>query len=182
MSTPTYDLSELSNDALIDIINRLQHNASQQNENILVRRNRLLTEENDNFRKQIDELNSFRMQYYNLKSSMDHYDQNILELKNMNNQLQNENIKLNEELASTKQFQTNYNETQNAMNQLKSENESLHKELENHKMAYNQYNETQNNFQELTFKLNQLKTENKNLQVLLCGKHRNFMCFFLFLK
>ena len=125
--------------------------SQQQNENILARRNRLLTEENESFRKQIEELTPFRTQYYNLRTSIDHYDTNIAELQQQNEQMK---VKWNQ----MKQFEAAYNEQQATINQLKSSNELLQNELAN---------EQKQNFgcKQLALQISKLQKENQDLQV-----------------
>eukprot|EP01084_Bolivina_argentea_P071688 130263_1 len=158
MSSDNYsNLSNLSKETLINMVITYQQNDSHSNESILSRRNKSLTEENSNYRKEIGLLNSFRMQYYNLKSSIDNYKTNISQLKHENNQLKQQHESLNDELNQTQQFKIDLNQNKHIINQLKSQNQSLKNQLQTHTNKNNQ-------LKQLQFQMNTLQQENKNLQ------------------
>eukprot|EP01083_Nonionella_stella_P296623 1007650_1 len=158
MSSQHYDdLSEHPKNELInEIIGFTQRESSPQNDNILLHRNRLLKEENANFRKEIEELNSYKIQYYQLKTSIDTYHHNISQLQSQNNDLMHD-------LQQTKQFAATCSDKDNTIHQLTQQTQSLKEEVAHYRTTHVEYSNAEQTMHELHSQIDALRSENNNL-------------------
>jgi len=153
-----------SQDALIDKLLELQNNAVQQTDTILSRRNRLLTEENESFRRQLQELDSLKSDFYNLRGQHSRNEIELTESQNVNHHLKQEMASLQQQIESFKQFQSTFDETQHQIQQLQSQNTSLVEELDRRKKEEAMQSQAGMTVNALTKEVDSLKSENKNLQ------------------
>jgi len=165
MSAPTrHELLEWSQDALITTILQLQDNATQHSDTIASRRNRLLTEENESFRRQLEELNSLKSDFYDIKGQNCRFQIDLEESNNRNHHLNQENASLREQIEQIKEFQSTFEETQHQLQQLQLQNTSLYEELDRRKKEDALRSQSGMTVDALTREIDSLKSENKNLQ------------------
>ena len=164
-AVPRHNLLSWSQDALVDRIIHLQDNATQQTDTILSRRNRLLTEENDSFRRQLHELKSMKSEFYNLRGQSTRYQAELEESNNTNHRLNQEVSSLQQQIEQLQEFRSSFDETQHQLQELQSQNTSLLKEADRRKKEDEIRSQSGMTVDALTREIDSLKSENKNLQV-----------------